>query len=147
GQTFNVRHRFDVGEFARLLLLQGLEKLRQCRFVSLPCQFHRLLLGREALELFGGFVLTAEKIALGGPLALGQTFLRRARGAREELLVFLRPRPRRLDGRKLGGSRISAFGLRAGILCIYRSGAVRRIGGRFFARLRRSGGRARGRIG
>jgi hypothetical protein len=46
------------------LLLQGVEKLRQRRFVSLPCLFHRLLLGREALELFGGFVLTAEKIAL-----------------------------------------------------------------------------------
>jgi hypothetical protein len=41
----------------------------------LPCLFHRLLLGAEAFELFGGFVLTAEKVALAQPLALGKPFL------------------------------------------------------------------------
>src|SRR5262249_10051713 len=99
--ALDVRHGRDVGELARLLLLQRREKLRQRCFVALPCLFHRLLLGVEAFELFGGFVLTAEKIALAQPLALGQAFLGGAGEARKELLVLLRPRPRRLDGSRV----------------------------------------------
>ena len=56
-------------------------------------------------------VLTAEKIALSGPLAFGKPRLRLAGEALPKLLVFLRPRPRRLDGRRL--RRIGTFGLAA----------------------------------
>ena len=56
GQTLDVRHRLDVGELARLLLLERHQELRQSGFVVLPRLFRRLLLGREALELFGGFL-------------------------------------------------------------------------------------------
>jgi hypothetical protein len=62
--ALDVRQRLDVGELSRLLLLEHDEKLRQRGFVLLPCLIHRLLLGREALELVGGFVLTTEEVAL-----------------------------------------------------------------------------------
>jgi hypothetical protein len=113
----------------------------------LPCLFHRLLLGAEAFELFGGFVLTAEKVALAQPLALGKPFLSGTGEAREEFLILLRPRPRRLDGRQLDGGRIGGFGLLTRILrsirafapvaAVNRSGVFRGLRGRF-------GGRAAG---
>src|SRR5262249_23275083 len=97
-QALDVGDRLDVGEFTRLLLLQALQEGRQRGLVLESRPFHGLLAGAEALELLGRFVLTSEKVALARPLALRKAFLRVAREAAEELLVFLRPRARRLDG-------------------------------------------------
>ena len=87
------------------------------------------------------------------PLALGKPFLRGAGEARKEFLVLLRPRPRRLDGRRLVGRRIGAFSLLTRILrsiraftpvfAINRSGVFRRLRGRFGGHGRGSGRRTR----
>ena len=63
-QAFDIRQGFDIGELARLLLLQGLEKLRQRTFVLLPCLFRLRALGLEGLALLGGFLLTTAEVAL-----------------------------------------------------------------------------------
>src|SRR5215813_6364628 len=119
GQAFDVHKRPDVGELARLLLLQGLQQHRQRGLVVALGLFHRLLAGAQTLELLDGFVLTAEKVAFARPLAFHKPLLRFAREAPKQLLVFLRPRPRRLDGGHFGP--IVALGLagdrfRAGVV-------------------------------
>jgi hypothetical protein len=48
-QAFDIRQGFDIGELARLVLLQGLEKLRQRAFVLLPCLFRLRAFGLEGL--------------------------------------------------------------------------------------------------
>ena len=63
-QTLDIRQGFDIGELARLLLLQRLKKLRQRGFVLLPCLFRLRAFGLEGFALFGGLLLTAAEVAL-----------------------------------------------------------------------------------
>src|SRR5262249_15531869 len=144
GELLDVGHRADVGELARLLLLQRLEELRQRAFVLLPCLFHPQAFGLEGLGLLGGRLLASGEIAVARPLAFRDSLLRRAREGVEQLLVFLRPGPRRLDGGRLALAPLpigtlspaGSLGRRRGLArCRFRSG-------RFLARRRRRVARA-----
>jgi len=114
-QALDVRHRLDVGELACLLALQRREKLRQRGFVVLPRQFHRLLLGAETLELLGGFVLTAEKIALArSSRSARRSCVARGRLAKSSLSSLVQDRGGSMGGasplsRDCAGSAFSVF--------------------------------------
>jgi len=136
-ELLDIRKRADVGELAGLLLLQGLQQHRQRGLVVLPGPCHRLALGLRGLALVGGFVLTAADVAVTLLFALRQVNLQLARQGSEPLLFLRRPRPGRLDGRKVcfrfGRLRLAAgLILRGGVgplgQFLFRRGSRSRVG-------------------
>ena len=76
GELFDVCECLDVAELARLLLLEGFEKLRKRGLVLCARLFHLGALGIECFALFGGFVLTPANFAVPLLFATRKVLLR-----------------------------------------------------------------------